>query len=207
MDGNFFIFFSICLLLTITPGADMALVTKNALSYPKKGGLITAYGICAGLLIYGLITSSGISYFLMQNKNLFNLVKTLGGLYLIYIGGSGFYSLLKTTKNSSENFASYKHIHVNKNLFFEGILTNLLNPKILIFYLSMLPQFIDIASASFIKVFSYTLVHIIMGLIWLCLYSLLLNRAGERIFFVKNRKYIEGLTSLVMIIFGLTVFI
>lgn len=207
MDASFFIFFTICFLLTITPGADMALVTKNTLSYPNKGGFVTVYGICTGLLLYGLITASGLSYVICQNENLFNFVKMLGGIYLMYIGCKALYYLLKSTTNSSKDLFSYKYENINKKLFLEGMLTNLLNPKVLIFYLSMLPQFIDISSASFIKVFSYTLVHIIMGLIWLCLYSSLLKRAGQAIFSLKVRKYIEGATGVVMIIFGFTVLI
>ena len=205
MDISFLSFVVFCFILTITPGADMALVTKNTLAYSKRGGVLTAIGICTGLLLYGFLTASGLAYLLVQNKPLFVALKYLGAYYLIYLGGKALYSIFQAHGQILNADVSSVQKTLHNKLFFEGLFTNLLNPKIVVFYLSVIPQFIEIDSAGFLDIFSYALVHIMMGLAWLYAYITLLQQTRQLLCKPKIKGILEGLTGFVMISLGLKI--
>lgn len=203
MDINFLSFIIFCFLLTITPGADMALVTKNTLTYSRRGGVVTAFGICTGLLFYGFLTASGLAYLLIQNKHLFLILKNLGACYLIYLGVKTLYSLIITKEQLLTAGDAPAQKDIQNKLFLEGLLTNLLNPKIIVFYLSIIPQFIEINSAGFFDIFSYALIHILMGLVWLYFYATLLQQTQQLLLKPKIKQLLEGFTGFVMVGLGL----
>jgi threonine/homoserine/homoserine lactone efflux protein len=86
MSADLLSYIMVISLMAITPGADMALVMKNTITYNKKGGNITALGICSGLLIYGLLSASGLAIAINNHKNIFNIIRYAGAAYLIYLG-------------------------------------------------------------------------------------------------------------------------
>lgn len=129
-----FIFTSIIIILT--PGQDMILVMSRSISQGKKAGIITALGVSVGLMGHTLLATLGLGALLLASEWLFNCIKFIGAGYLMYIG----YQLLR----SKENRLSTTHLSEvsYKKMFTEGSLSNIMNPKITIFYFSYLPQFI-----------------------------------------------------------------
>jgi threonine/homoserine/homoserine lactone efflux protein len=131
-----FIFSS--LIIILTPGQDMILVMSQSISHGKKAGIITAFGVSCGLLVHTLLATIGLGSLLMASTWLFDVIKFIGAAYLIYIG----YQLLLSTnpKLSIKNLPKVSY----KKMFMQGAFTNIMNPKIAIFYFSYLPQFVTL---------------------------------------------------------------
>lgn len=135
-----FIFTSI--ILIITPGQDMVLVISRSISQGWKGGVLTAAGVSLGLIGHTVLATLGLSALLKVSEILFTVIKLLGAAYLIYLG-------IKLIRNSHGN------LNINtlpaaslRKMFFQGTLSNLSNPKIAIFYIAYLPQFVHAGSVS-----------------------------------------------------------
>jgi Putative threonine efflux protein len=141
---NLWLFFVASLLLNLTPGNDMIYVASRSISQGSRAGIISACGIFIGCLVHTLAAILGLSFIIAKSAFVFGIIKFLGAAYLIYLGAR---SLLS---RASANEEIEKMPRVNKlKLLRQGIITNVLNPKVAIFFLSFLPQFVDPTSPSF----------------------------------------------------------
>lgn len=195
------LFLSIAALLTITPGADMALVTKNAITRGRAAALLTSVGICLGCLVHSVASALGLSAILSRSAEAFALVKYVGAAYLIYLGAAGLRSAFKPGK--PQETAAPRVRARGLRSFSEGLLTNLLNPKVVLFYLTFLPQFIAPGEPVLRKSLLLGSVHIAMGLAWLCAYSLLLDRMAAVFARPAVRRNLEAATGGILLLFGL----
>ena len=137
MEAISLIFIITSILIILTPGQDMILVMSRSISQGQKAGVITALGVSFGLLGHTLLATFGLGALLITSEFLFNLIKLIGAAYLIYIG----YQLLssKNPKLAMKDLPKTSY----KKMFLQGALTNIMNPKIAIFYFSYLPQFVN----------------------------------------------------------------
>lgn len=124
------------IILNITPGTDIIYVLSRASVGGRKVGIVSAFGICTGILIHTVLVALGLSALLASSKIAFNIMKYLGALYLVYMGIKAIIS--KETMFESGNREPQKLSAV----FRQGVLTNALNPKVLLFFLALLPQFV-----------------------------------------------------------------
>jgi len=122
--------------IILTPGQDMILVMSRSISQGQRAGIMTALGVSVGLLGHTLLAAMGLGALLLASESLFNLVKWIGAIYLLYIG----YQLL-TSKDHTVNMKELPKISYRK-MFLQGALSNISNPKVAIFYFSYLPQFV-----------------------------------------------------------------
>jgi threonine/homoserine/homoserine lactone efflux protein len=198
LDSRFFVFVSIAALLTITPGADMALVTRNALTRGRNAAFLTTLGICVGCLIHAIASSAGLSAILSRSAEAFQTVKLIGAGYLIFLGARALFEL--RTAASPGGKPAFKPA---SSPFFEGLLTNILNPKVALFYLTFLPQFIGPGEPVLRKSILLASVHITMGLIWLTAYAAFLGRLSGVLSRSGVKRRMEGLTGAVLIALGL----
>lgn len=195
-SGTFQAFLGICFLLTLTPGADTALILNVAIRSGAKRVLQTTLGICSGLLFHATLSALGLSVVLRQSPKLFTGIKWLGALYLTYLGAKSLYEAI--------------HIHsqresTDKNQmgsFKQGALTNVLNPKVAVFYLTFLPQFVNPDKNVLLQSLGLACVHIAMSMIWLL-------SIGHFVSFFKTwlvkpifRRTLEILTGFALIGFG-----
>lgn len=188
-------------LLTLTPGADTMLVLKNVFSSGKRAGINAAFGISCGLLVYAFLTALGISLIFSHSPFIFKVIKTFGAGYLIYLGIQALLSLKKLKSNIEITKAKQKKS--GKKAFTEGLLSNLFNPKIAVFYLTVLPQFINPSDNIFLKSLFLTGIHIVMGIIWLISLSLFIGSIKYFYNSAKIRIGLEALCGGVMLIFGI----
>ncbi len=136
---NYIAFLLAGILLNITPGQDTIYIVGRSIAQGKKAGILSVLGICAGASCYNVITALGLAALLKVSPLAFNIIKYSGAAYLIYLG-------IKTIISSSDLFQDNV---INKNrmsdfkIFSQGFLTNLLNPKVALFFLAFLPQFIN----------------------------------------------------------------
>jgi RhtB (resistance to homoserine/threonine) family protein len=135
---NFYLFLTVSLLINLSPGPDMIYTAARSLSQGIKAGIFSALGIFVGCLFHITAAVFGLSKIIEESVLLFSIIKYAGAAYLIYLGTR---SLLNKKKTKTEIDAL--PTLTNRKIFFQGMLTNILNPKVAIFFLSFLPQFID----------------------------------------------------------------
>jgi threonine/homoserine/homoserine lactone efflux protein len=146
--------------LTITPGLDTALVVRTATTEGARRALWSGLGIVTGCLVWTAVVAAGLGVLLVASQSAYTVLRWIGAVYLFYVG-------LQLLRNPRRGFADeptgQKH---NGSAFARGALTNLLNPKVGIFYVSFLPQFIP----NNVSVAAYTVllgaIHALLGLIW-----------------------------------------
>lgn len=132
------LFIAAGLLLNITPGADTLYIVGRASTQGLRAGLVAALGIGAGCLVHILATAVGLAALLATSAQAFMWVKLLGAAYLAYLG----LTLLMTKANQPTSHTQPPNASLNK-VFWGGFLTNVLNPKVALFFLAFLPQFIE----------------------------------------------------------------
>lgn len=126
------------ILLNITPGTDIIYVLSRASVGGRKVGMVSAMGICTGILIHTVLVSLGLSAVLASSKVLFNTMKVLGAVYLVYMG-------IKAILQKETMFQNGEDTTKNLSAVFrQGVLTNALNPKVALFFLALLPQFVAV---------------------------------------------------------------
>jgi threonine/homoserine/homoserine lactone efflux protein len=192
-------------LLTITPGLDTALVLRTAAVEGRKQAMLAGVGICLGCLFWGAAASFGLSALLAVSGFAYKVLRIVGAIYLGYLGIKLFIRAFACTSLSSTTDAVWKEAKgTDDSLWFKrGLLTNLLNPKVGVFYLSFLPQFIPAG----VQVWSFSmllaLIHATEGLLWF----LLLTNATELISsWLRQRRVLMALESAmgaIFIAFGL----
>jgi RhtB (resistance to homoserine/threonine) family protein len=204
MDPQILTFFLVAGLLTLTPGADTLLVLRSVLSGGRSSGLATTCGICSGLFVHATLSSLGLSVILVRSASAYEIVKLAGAAYLIFLGGK---SLLQAIPHpavtQSETIPAPEPGNKTIALSFrDGFLTNLLNPKVAIFYLAFLPQFLRPGDPVFAKSILLASIHAAQGLVWLGFLSFALAQAGALIQNASFRRWLEGISGVVLIGLG-----
>jgi threonine/homoserine/homoserine lactone efflux protein len=207
-------------LLTITPGADMALVMRHALGSGRRQAFFASLGIGLGCLIWGTASALGVAVVLAQSALAFTVLKYVGGAYLIYLGAQALRSTVRsesTTKrakdtkeessSSSSNLRGYPSECPRRGpsrsaCFTQGLLTNLLNPKIAVFYSTVLPGFVDAGAALLPAFLLLAGVHVALSLVWLCGYAWAVTRAGHVLRRPRVRRALDHVTGGVLVAFG-----
>ena len=141
-DTNFVLFLATSLVLIITPGQDMILIMSRSIAQGSRAGIATAGGVSAGLLGHTVLAAFGLGAILRTSDILYTVIKIIGALYLLYLG-------LKFIKTKpGEILLNNVSLSSMRTLFFQGMFSNLSNPKIAIFYFAFLPQFISAETAN-----------------------------------------------------------
>ena len=185
-------------LLTITPGLDTALVLRTAAVGGRKQAMLAGTGVCFGCLLWGTAASFGLSALLAVSGFAYNVLRIVGAIYLGYLGIKLLIrAFASTSSNSGAELEEYGS--GDGSLWFKrGLLTNLLNPKVGVFYLSFLPQFIPAS----VQVWSFSIllasIHATEGLLWF----LLLTNATELLSgWLRQRRVVMALDSAMGAIF------
>ncbi|GAA0315490.1 LysE family transporter [Oceanobacillus oncorhynchi subsp. oncorhynchi] len=144
---NLMAYILMALMMSLLPGTDTVLVMKNTFRYGAKAGCATILGIAAGLTFWTMIAVFGLSVVIAQSVFLFNIIKYLGAAYLIYLGIRAFISRdtfsMDAVSEKNDNRKTAKSY--SKDSFFQGAVSNILNPKTVLVYITFMPQFIDIS--------------------------------------------------------------
>jgi threonine/homoserine/homoserine lactone efflux protein len=211
-------------LLTITPGADMALVMRHALGGGTRPAFFASLGICLGTLIWGTASALGVSVVFARSALAFAVLKYVGGAYLLYLGvralreafgregrpeGRPLRPIGGMTPGLPEELGGLPGdmrrglITYRSAAFLQGLLTNLLNPKVAVFYLTFLPQFVapdrPVLSQSVFLAFT----HVVMGLIWLTIYARFIDRMAAVLLTERVKRRLEAVTGAVLMALGI----
>jgi RhtB (resistance to homoserine/threonine) family protein len=197
---NFYLFVLMCILLILLPGPDTAIATKNTLSVGRTGGFKTIIGTCCALLIHTLAAVVGLSAIIVKSALLFSFFKYAGAAYLVYLGAKTLWAL-RNKQVTPEISAESKY--EGKSCFKQGFLTNLLNPKVAVFFLTFLPQFVDSGSQTLIPFLIMGITYTFLTAIWFFIYIYLLNQIGAFMKRPKTQRVMEAATGTILIGFGI----
>ena len=199
VDSRLYAFMGLAALLAIIPGADMALVTRNVLAGGRRRGMLTIIGICAGCVIHATASALGLSAILATSATAFNVVKTLGAGYLIWIG---IQSIRESRHVATPTVGATEPRRARFGPFLQGFLTNILNPKVAVFYLTFLPQFISRDEPVFSRSLFLASIHIVIGFVWLAAYAWFIDRVGAVLTRPRVKMWLEGVTGGLLIALG-----
>jgi RhtB (resistance to homoserine/threonine) family protein len=198
---NFFLFVIMCILLILLPGPDTAIATKNTLTVGRTGGFKTIFGTCCALLIHTLAAVVGLSAIIVKSALLFSIFKYFGAAYLVYLGVKTLWALRNNNTAATEMTAENKYD--NKSCFKQGFLTNLLNPKVAVFFLTFLPQFVDAGSQTFLPFLIMGITYTVLTAVWFLFYIYLLNQIRAFMKKPRTQTAMEGITGTILIGFGI----
>ena len=184
------------ILLNITPGNDTIFILTKSISQGKKAGIISALGIGTGNIVHTLFAAFGLSAIIAKSLLLFNVIKYVGVIYLFYIGFKMLISKSEITTYTMHNPSLKEYWKIYR----DGIFTNILNPKVALFYIAFLPQFIDTSVSNTVLPFIILgVTFITTGTIWCFVLAVFASSI-----FSKLKKN-NALSNLIKKICGLTV--
>jgi len=184
-------------LVIVTPGQDTALTIRNSLLGGRRSGIFTALGVSAGQCAWALATSAGIAALLVAPEPAFVALRLFGAAYLVFLGVQALWSAVRRTTRPEVVAGPRGGAHP-RTAFRQGLISNLGNPKMAVFFPSLLPQF----AHSLAGLLILGLVFAAMTLVWLTAYALAVAKAGDVLRRPKIRRIIDAVVGAVLVAFG-----
>jgi RhtB (resistance to homoserine/threonine) family protein len=198
-------YISIAAMMVIIPGADTMLLVKNTLSYGPKAGRYTVLGMATGLSFWTLIAILGLSVVIAKSVILFSTIKYLGAAYLIYLGIKSFFAKsvfsleeIQAQANAHTNSSS-RH---NKESFMQALLSNVLNPKTVLVYITVMPQFIDLNGNVNQQLIVLASILTLLAVMWFLTLVYVIDYAKKWLNNSKFQKVFQKSTGLMLVGFG-----
>ena len=184
-------FLAVSAIVVVTPGVDMALVTKNALLHGRSAARATAIGVNLGIFLWTLAAALGLAAVIAASAVAFTAIKLVGALYLVYLG-------LRALFGSHEPAIA----PAGGSAFRQGLASNLLNPKIAVFFTSLLPQFVDAAHAEPQDLLLLGVLFNCMGVVWLLTYAELAARGRDVLARPRVKRALDRLSGVALVALG-----
>lgn len=192
----------VSLLAAISPGPDFFIVLRNSLSYSRKSGLLTALGVSLALIVHLTYTLVGLGVLIAESPFLYTLLKYVGVGYLLYLGSSGLISSYRNSTALDLNYSRADNQISSFKALRQGFLTNLLNPKAAIFFISLFSQFIDSNTPVFVRL-EYAFINWSITLSWFLFLSYLITTKGFIGKIGHFRIYIDRIMGGALMLLGL----
>ena len=222
MTSSLLAFIPVALLLTLIPGADTALVTRNALTLGLRGARWTIVGICTGCLLHATASALGLSAILATSARAYEIVKYVGAVYLVWIGVQGILNARNVVGSESKTLTRFYQRRpwvsaqrradggersavsgaVSADPFTQGFLTNILNPKVALFYLTFLPQFIPTGAPILRTSLLLAMIHNALGFAWLSIYARFVDRLRVALTRPLVKAWLERVTGGALVLLG-----
>jgi threonine/homoserine/homoserine lactone efflux protein len=183
-------------LLTVTPGADTLLVVRFAGGRGAAAGFAAGLGVCTGTMLWGAIVAVGVAALIVANPLIFDLLKYAGAAYLVWLGMQ---LLLPKPERAGVPARAPSKLG---SPFASGLLTNLLNPKVGVFYLAFLPQFIPPGVAQGPFIILLAAIHASMGIAWFAILIVGIDRAAPRLRSARITGLLSKATGILFVGFG-----
>jgi threonine/homoserine/homoserine lactone efflux protein len=201
VNGSLAAFLGIAAVVIVTPGQDTALTIRNTFLGGRRAGVFTAIGVSTGQACWTIAASAGVAALLSASEPAFVALKLLGAAYLVYLGLQALVAALRRDGPGRMDVGHNGRRLPPRLAFRQGLVSNLGNPKMAIFFTSLLPQFAG--QGSFAAFLALGLVFCTMTLVWLTAYAAAVARAGDFLRRTKIRRAIEGITGAVLVGLGL----
>jgi threonine/homoserine/homoserine lactone efflux protein len=185
-------FLLVAVVLIVAPGQDTALTIRNTLTHGRRGGVLTAIGVATGQTVWVAAASVGLAAVVAASEPLFVAIRLLGAAYLVYLGLRTLWSAIRRAAHASVQRG-------RGTPYRDGVLSNLGNPKMAVFFTSLLPQF----THSFGGSLALGLVFVAMTIVWLSTYAVAVARIGRVLARPAVRRVLDAVTGAVLVAFGL----
>jgi threonine/homoserine/homoserine lactone efflux protein len=193
------------ILVTVVPGADMALVTRQVLIGGPRLAQRTIMGNLTGICVHGAALAVGLSALIVASATAYTVVKLAGAAYLVWLGIQTILAARRPAPATPDAAPDTAGPISPRRAYVQGLVSTVLNPKPALFFLTFLPQFIDPHQPVLAQTLFLTLVHVIVGLVWLTTYAYLVDRARQVLTRDRFRRLLERSTGAVLIALGVRV--
>lgn len=201
LTGSFLAFLGISILVIVTPGPDTAMTIRGVMLGGRAGGLATAMGVALGQVIWALATAAGLVAVLLASEPVFQAIKLLGAAYLVYLGGHMIWGAWRRTNAGLPTRVEGRPLS-SLSAFRQGLISDLGNPKMAVFFASIVPQFAHPGEGMFSGLALLGLVFSGLTFIWLALYAVALARLGRFLGRPRVRKPFETIMGGLLIALG-----
>ncbi|MGH2918683.1 MAG: LysE family translocator [Solirubrobacteraceae bacterium] len=188
-------FLGVAVLVIVTPGQDTALTVRNTVSGGRAAGVRTAAGVVSGQAVWALAASAGVAALLVASEPAFVALKVAGAAYLVFLGGQTLLAAVRRQPHAPRAGVPA----VGGRQLRQGFLSNLANPKMAVFFSSLLPQFTD----SLLGLLSLGLLFCAMTMTWLTAYATVVARAGDVLRHARVRRTLDAVTGTMLIGLGI----
>ena len=197
--GTVLAFVAVAAFVIVTPGQDTALVVKNTLAGRRRAGIATALGVSTGQLVWALATSAGLAAVLVASERLFLTIRLVGAAYLAYLGLQALWSALRRRPHV-DAVASAPSLGRGA-AFRQGALSNLGNPKMAVFFTSLLPQFAG-AAGGLVDLLALGVLFAVLTVAWLAAYAVAVDRVSPVLRRPVVRRALDAVTGAVLVALG-----
>lgn len=201
VDERLLAFLAVTLAVVMIPGPDMALITRNVMRHGRGSGFATSFGVCTGILGWGIAAAVGVATILATSAALFTALKVAGAIYLVYLGIATLRQR-DLAPGGPDVRASSPPWHVG---WTQGLLSALLNPKLGVFFLTLLPQFIQPGDDAPVRAVQLAVLFDVIGLAWLLAFTLMLGAMGSALRRSGPQRVIRMATGTVLVALGVRV--
>jgi threonine/homoserine/homoserine lactone efflux protein len=195
------VYIGIVVAIVLLPGPDTAVVTKNALVHGREAALGSAIGTNVGVSIWTLATALGVAAILKSSATLYDGLKLVGALYLVYIGIRTLWDSRRGGGGSAD--APTPRVIDGRGGFYQGMLSDLANPKVGIFFTSLLPQFVSPHGSALLQMLILGGIYIAFSLAWMCSYALAAVRLAHLLSRPRVKAMIDRFSGLVLVGVGI----
>jgi threonine/homoserine/homoserine lactone efflux protein len=193
-------FVAVSLVVICTPGQDTALTIRNTLGGGRRAGLATACGVASGQFVWTVAASAGLVALLSASEPAFRALRLFGAAYLVFLGAQSLHAALARRQHRHQSAARSAGPSPRRALR-QGVISNLGNPKMAVFFASLLPQFAPRGEASFVALLGLGLLFCSLTLAWLSLYAVAVARL--RILVTgRARRALDAVTGIALVAFG-----
>ena len=189
-------FVGIAVLVIVIPGQDTALTIRNTLAGGRRTGLATALGVVTGQATWTLATAAGLAAVLVASEAAFTTLKLVGAAYLVFLGASALLGALRGRTREPRPGSGSRRPRVS---YRQGVLSNLGNPKIAVFFTSLLPQF----GSGFLALWALGLLFASLTLLWLTAYVVVVAKAGDILRRPSSRRMLDAVCGTALVALGL----
>jgi threonine/homoserine/homoserine lactone efflux protein len=201
MAPHFAAFVGVSLVVIVTPGPDTALTIRNTLFGGRPGGVFTALGVATGQACWTVAASLGVAALLVASEPAFVALRVLGGAYLAYLGLRALLAAVRSSAAPEDAGRGATRAPAAKTAFRQGLLSNLGNPKMAVFFTSLLPQFAP--HGSFRELLELGLAFSSLTLVWLTAYAVAVAKVGDLLRRRRVRRLLDGLAGTILVGLGL----
>ncbi len=202
MPNNLLVYVGVVVAIALLPGPDTAVVTKNALVHGREAALGSAFGVNVGLSVWTLATALGVAAILRSSATVYDALKLIGALYLVWIGARTLWESRRARGVSAEQSAAGRAIS-GRGGFRQGVISNLANPKVGIFFTSLLPPFVSAHGSALVQMLLLGGIFIAFNLVWMCSYALAAVRLAHVLSRARVKAAIDRVSGLVLVGVGI----
>ena len=202
VPNHLLVYVGVVIAIALLPGPDTAVVTKNALIHGRDAAMGSAIGVNVGLSVWTVATAVGVAAILRSSSVVYDTLRLIGALYLIWIGARALWDSRRASGAGSEETAVARRLD-GRGGFRQGVISNLANPKVGIFFTSLLPQFVSGHGSALLQMLMLGAIFLAFNVPWMCGYALAAVRLSHILSRARVKARIDRVSGLVLVGVGI----